>query len=121
MKFNVYQMIAAGSFDTPGGLWIRRDSWADCIARVTEFETLEGVPPYYRNQLVWVDLFYPRGVRFKVGEELSCPGTYAYTQIEAPKWWTDGRGADCLQAVDSTRGRKEAKRDPQGVPAARQD
>lgn len=93
---NVYEMIAAGAFDTPGGLWVRRNSWGNTIALVTGFEPLEGPPPYFHNQAVTVDLFSTRGERIKKAQRLSCPGTFAYVRIDAPRWWTDGTLCEVL-------------------------
>lgn len=94
---NVYQMIESGAFDAPGGLWVKRDSWGNTVALVTEFDEFKGQSPYFNNPVIRVDLFYDRGalgVRYKKSELLSCPGTRAYTHISSPSWWVDGNYSD---------------------------
>lgn len=96
---NVYQMIDAGGFDEPDGLWIQRDSWGGTIARVTSFDAFDGPAPYFGNPTVYVDLFYLRGIRFKKNEVLSCPGTRAYQRIATPSWWADRSFTDGYAAA----------------------
>ena len=82
---NVYQMIEAGYFDAPGGFWLKRNSWSDLVANVTQYEPLLGLSPYFNNPAVYVDLYWSRGVLKQRNALLSCPGTYAYTRVDAPR------------------------------------
>lgn len=94
---NVYQMIEHRAFDTPGGFWVKRRTWGNSVALITDFDELNGYPPYFNNPQVRCDIYYDRGatgVRYKKNEILSCPGTSAYTRIQPPKWWIDGKHCD---------------------------
>lgn len=84
-RHNVYQMYTANG--ERAGFFIRRDSWArSTFARVLMIDgrsdgPLPGPPPYHGNAPVRVE-FHLNGQLKDPNMLLSCPGTYAYTQIE---------------------------------------
>lgn len=103
---NVYGMWAA--YGNRGGFFIQRNSWAPgrtfaivhSIAGKIE-GLLPGKPPYHGNPEVRVLFIRVIGVKPGPHDEakwwpgnvavteqaLSCPGTYAYEQIEPPDWF----------------------------------
>jgi hypothetical protein len=87
---NVYQMYVA--FDNRVGFWVQRDSWGNTCALVKQIGSqtegeLPGKPPYHGNPKVTVDVFDIHNGSLKESDTiLSCPGTYAYTQIPDPEW-----------------------------------
>lgn len=82
------------------GFWIRRNSWAINIARVTsiagQFEgPLEGDRPYFKNQKVRGDVYHAESGRMNwvsgdsgKNQELTSAGTYGYELISKPGWWS---------------------------------
>lgn len=91
---NVFQMFARmGS----AGYFVRRNSWSErSAARIVSVGgmtegVLRGEPPYYadpttkRSPVVLAEISY-QGAAPKL-DELSSPGTFAYTMIDRPTWW----------------------------------
>ena len=81
------------------GFWVQRDSWGNTCALVKtvggmEAGELSGVPPYFGvkgkgSPKVVADVFDLRTAAIKdAGILLSCPGTYTYSQILPPRWYT---------------------------------
>lgn len=86
MSRNIYQMYVENG--NKAGFFVRRDSWSRiyaCVTRVAGLKEgeLRGEPPYFGNPTVEMDVYANDGTLQKSGEELSCPGTYAYKQIES--------------------------------------
>jgi len=82
----------------PGGLWLLRDSWSACIARVITCTPLIGDAPYYSSGKPWydsprvfADLYYPGGRTRQAGVEITSPGTFSYKRITCPQWWRAGQ------------------------------
>ncbi len=96
-KENIYQMYARlGGV----GFFVKRDSWShpQTIAKVVSVGgltsgPLPGSPPYHsvgpkhRSPVVMAGICYQGAGPYL--EELSCPGTYAYTHIDSPGAWSD--------------------------------
>ncbi len=69
------------------GFFVRRDSWSSVYAKVRTIAgqvegPLVGEPPYYSNPEVVMDVFRNDGSLKNAHELMSCPGSYAYTQIK---------------------------------------
>lgn len=76
------------------GFFVKRNSWTHpkTVAKVISVggkrhPPLDGEPPYYNRQNVTAIASY-QGNRTLL-EDLSCPGTYAYEQVDRPDWWVD--------------------------------
>jgi hypothetical protein len=84
---NIYGLYAANG--NAAGFWVRRDSWSgSTFARILTVGgqsagPLSGKPPYHDNPPV-IAAFYLHGKLKDPNMVLSCPGTYAYTQIPLP-------------------------------------
>lgn len=87
-RLNIYGMYAAN--ENAAGFWVRRDSWSvSTFARILSVGDhatgpLPGKPPYHGNPEVIAE-FYLHGQLKDASMTLSCPGTYAYTQIVPPR------------------------------------
>jgi hypothetical protein len=85
---NLYGMYIASGHNA--GFFVRRDSWAgSTYARVLTIGgqasgPLSGKSPYFGNPAVIVDFYFNDRLK-ESGMQLSCPGTYAYTQIPDPR------------------------------------
>jgi hypothetical protein len=91
---NIYQMFTRLG---GAGFFVKRDSWSHpkAAARVISVGgltsgPLPGLPPYHqpagtKKLLVLADISY-RGEPSQP-QELTSPGTFAYTLIERPAWW----------------------------------
>lgn len=92
---NIYQMYTRLG---GAGFFVKRDSWSHpgTAARVVSIGglttgLLPGKPPYHNqggklgSPKVIAEISY-QGASPRQ-EELTCPGTYAYTQIDRPQWW----------------------------------
>ena len=84
-SLNIYQMYVANGEKT--GFFVRRDSWGSVYARIRtiggqEEGPLAGEPPYHGNPEVIMDVFSNDGTLKNENEVMSCPGTYAYSQIK---------------------------------------
>jgi hypothetical protein len=53
-------MIEHRAFDTPGGFWVKRRTWGNSVALITDFDELNGYPPYFNNPEVRCDIYYDR-------------------------------------------------------------
>ncbi|MBB3208936.1 hypothetical protein FHS27_004770 [Rhodopirellula rubra] len=87
MSKNIYQMYHDNG-DT-AGFFVRRDSWSTIIAKVVSIDgqesgELPGKPPYHGNPPVLMTVYNNDGTIQKEAETMSCPGTYAYSQIDPP-------------------------------------
>ncbi len=86
-RLNIYGMYAANG--NAAGFWVQRDSWlGSTFARILSVAghttgPLPGKPPYHGNPAVMAE-FYLHGRLKEASMILSCPGTYAYTQIPPP-------------------------------------
>lgn len=85
MSRNIYQMYTDNNKSI--GFFVRRDSWSSIYAKVVsiagkESGPLEGSAPYYGNPTVMMLVYNNDGTIKSGPEEMSCPGTYAYEQIE---------------------------------------
>jgi hypothetical protein len=92
---NLYQMYTRLN---GAGFFVKRDSWSHpkTVARVVSIgglttEPLPGEPPYHNqggklgSPKVIAEICYQGAAPRR--QELTCPGTYAYTQIDPPEWW----------------------------------
>ncbi len=102
---NVYEMYVAN--ENRAGFWIQRNSWGGTCAYVRlvggrEAGDLPGVAPYFSNLPVHADLHdLSTGVLKERRFLLSCPGTFAYHLIGAPRWapTLDGRATPTTDGV----------------------
>ncbi|WP_145114263.1 hypothetical protein [Gimesia panareensis] len=81
---NVYEMYVDNG--NKAGFFVRRDSWSSIYAKVISIEgksegPLTGTPRYFGNPEVIVDIYKNDGSLSKASDVLSCPGTFAYSQI----------------------------------------
>jgi hypothetical protein len=91
---NIYQMFTRLG---AAGFFVKRDSWSHprTVARVVSVGgltsgDLPGLPPYHqplgaKKLKVIAEISY-QGAPAQL-EELTSPGTFAYTMIERPDWW----------------------------------
>jgi hypothetical protein len=83
---NIYQMIEQYG-DDPLGLWVIRNSWSNCIARILSAEPAKGLLPYCGNSRVECEVYTLSGyVRESFDNYISCPGTFAYKRVSCPQW-----------------------------------
>ena len=85
MSQNIYQMYAGN--DDSVGFFVRRDSWSSIYAKVVsiagkESGPLDGKPPYHGNPTVMMLVYKNDGTVKSGPDKMSCPGTYAYRQID---------------------------------------
>lgn len=86
---NVYQMYVA-SKDAPGGVWIRRTTWANFCAKIETVGVFNGPEPYYGNPEVRADIYTLNGVLHQANAIIPAPGTYkTWRKIETPIWWKE--------------------------------
>lgn len=78
-KLNVYGLWLLHGGE-PEGLWVKRDSWGNMMARVLEVEPMTGSAPYFNNPKVSASFHLLDGSWVNNGP-LSCPGTYAYKRV----------------------------------------
>ena len=93
---NIYQMFTRSG---GAGFFVKRDSWSQprAAARVISVGgltggTLPGPPPYHQpagaKKLIVMAAISYRGEPAQI-QELTSPGTFAYTWIERPTWWQE--------------------------------
>lgn len=94
---NIYQMFTRLG---GAGFFVKRNSWShpQAAARVISVGgllasgTLPGSPPYHQppgaKKLPVLAAISYRGESARV-QELTSPGTFAYTLIEQPPWWRE--------------------------------
>jgi hypothetical protein len=93
---NIFQMYARLG---GAGFFVRRNSWSHpkAAARVISVGgiisgPLPGPPPYHQppgsKKLIVVAAISYRGEPAIV-QDLTSPGTFAYTAIERPSWWQE--------------------------------
>jgi hypothetical protein len=82
MALNIYGLWLQHGADSDG-LWVVRDSWANCVARVAQVDRMIGKAPYFNNPKVRARFYSNDGKWIRDGD-LSCPGTFAYTRIQNP-------------------------------------
>lgn len=86
-RSNIYGMYAANG--NAAGFFVRRDSWANStFARILTVAgqptgPLPGKSPYHGNPTVMAAFYFNDRLK-DPAMILSCPGTYAYTEIPAP-------------------------------------
>ncbi len=90
MSMNVYQMYVANG--NAAGFWVQRNSWGRTVAYVEKVCGLSegpipGKPPYFGRPDVLVTLWQLRRDDsgwncVGVGQQLSCPNTYAYRLVD---------------------------------------
>lgn len=86
---NVFQMYVA-SKDQPGGVWIRRTTWANLCARIKSVGPFKGPAPYYGNPEVRADIYTLNGDLHQTNVVIPVPGTYkTWRQIDTPAWWKE--------------------------------
>jgi len=91
---NIYQMYTRLG---GAGFFVKRNSWSHprTVAKVVSIGglttgPLPGEAPYHSqpklgSPKVVADISYQGAPPRR--EELTCPGTYAYAQIDPPEWW----------------------------------
>src|SRR5262245_61728866 len=95
-KENILQMFTRLG---GAGFFVKRDSWShpDTVAKVISVGglasgTLPGDPPYHQPRgwkpLVVQALVSYQGAR-PMPQVLTGAGTFAYTQVDRPEWWTE--------------------------------
>ena len=89
---NIYEMYYENN--KKFGFWVRRNSWGNTIAKiisiknVTEGDDIKGKSPYFRNPKVIAEFYKKNNPDdCSIGDlentdEISCPGTFAYTMIK---------------------------------------
>ena len=93
---NIFQMFTRLG---GAGFFVKRDSWSHprAAGRVVSVGgltsgTLPGPPPYHQppgaKKLVAMAAISYRGESPQI-QELTSPGTYAYTLIDQPAWWNE--------------------------------
>jgi hypothetical protein len=91
---NIYQMFTRLG---GAGFFVKRDSWShpQTVAKVISVGgltsgPLPGSPPYHQppgaKKLIAMAAISYQGQPAKI-QELTSPGTFAYTVIERPNWW----------------------------------
>jgi len=93
---NIYQMFTRLG---GAGFFVKRNSWSHPRAAVRVISVggltngaLPGLPPYHQppgaKKLIAMAAISYRGEPAQV-QELTSPGTFAYTWIERPPWWQE--------------------------------
>jgi hypothetical protein len=93
---NIFQMFTRQG---GAGFFVKRNSWSNpqAAARVISVGglasgTLPGLPPYHQppgaKKLSVLAAISYRG-EIATAQELTSPGTFAYTLIERPAWWRE--------------------------------
>ena len=93
---NIYQMLTRLG---GAGVFVKRDSWSHprAVAKVISVggltgRSLPGLPPYHQppgvKKLIAMTAISYQGEPAKI-QELTSPGTFAYTVIERPTWRPD--------------------------------
>jgi hypothetical protein len=97
---NIYQMIHSFGDDSRG-LWVIRDSWGNCIARILSVGPAKASLPYC-GSLVECEVYTLSGyVRQSFDNYLSCPGTFAYRRVECPIWGLTYPHPKLVQQLDA--------------------
>jgi hypothetical protein len=96
---NIYQMYVQNG--NRCGFWVKRDSWAANIARITsiagKFEgPLDGEAPYFKNPKVRGDVYLEdtgkmvwRSGGSGANHDITAAGTFGYKLVSAPSWWRE--------------------------------